>query len=53
MVDQVEFDDEEIRIVGQADALERLVMGGGVTPVEYPVRKWRARNDSSVRPPDS
>jgi site-specific DNA recombinase len=47
MVDQVEVDDEEIRIIGRRTVLERLVMGGGVNPAGVPsfVRKWRARND--------
>jgi site-specific DNA recombinase len=55
VIDQVEVDDEEVRIVGRRSVLERLVMGGGAIPAGVPsfVRKWRARNDSNVRPSDS
>jgi site-specific DNA recombinase len=55
VIDQVEVDDEEIRIIGRRTALERLVMGGGAAPAGVPsfVRKWRARGDSNVRPSDS
>ncbi|WP_249792848.1 hypothetical protein [Bradyrhizobium sp. BRP22] len=43
VVDQVEVDDTEIRIVGRRTVLERLVMGGGAAPAGVPsfVRKWR------------
>jgi site-specific DNA recombinase len=55
MVDQVEVDDEEIRIIGRRTVLERLVMGGGVVPAGVPsfVRKWRTRHDSNVWPSPS
>ena len=55
VIDQVEVDDAEIRIIGRKSVLERLVMGGGAAPAGVPsfVREWRARNDSNVRPPDS
>ena len=45
VIDQVEVDDAEIRIVGRRSVLERLVMGGGATPAGVPsfVPKWRAR----------
>jgi len=36
MVDQVEVDDAEIRIVGRRTVLERLVIGGGASPAEVP-----------------
>jgi site-specific DNA recombinase len=43
MIDQVEVDDAEIRIIGRRTVLERLVMGGGAAPAGVPsfVRKWR------------
>lgn len=49
VIDQVEVDDAEIRIIGRKTVLERLVMGGGATPSGVPsfVRKWRARTDSN------
>ena len=55
VIDQVEVDDEEIRIIGRRTTLERLVMGGGAAPAEVPsfVRKWRTRHDSNVWPPPS
>jgi site-specific DNA recombinase len=45
VIDQVEVDDAEIRIIGRRTVLERLVMGGGSTPAGVPsfVPKWRAR----------
>jgi site-specific DNA recombinase len=55
VIDQVEVDDHEIRIIGRKTVLERLVMGGGAAPAGVPsfVRKWRPRKDSNLRPPDS
>jgi site-specific DNA recombinase len=49
VIDQVEVDDTEIRIIGRRTVLERLVMGGGAVPAGVPsfVRKWRARRDSN------
>jgi site-specific DNA recombinase len=49
MVDQVEVDDAEIRIVGRRMVLERLVMGGGAALAGVPgfVRGWRARQDET------
>ena len=49
VIDQVEVDDSEIRIIGRKTTLERLVMGGGASPAGVPsfVRKWRARRDSN------
>ncbi|MDE3767593.1 recombinase family protein [Sinorhizobium meliloti] len=49
VIDQVEVDDNEIRIHGRRSVLERLVMGGGATPAGVPsfVRKWRTRRDSN------
>ena len=48
VIDQVEVDDDEIRIWGRKDVLERLVAAsGGSGPAGVPsfVRKWRARQD--------
>ena len=56
VIDRVEVDETEVRIVGRNSVLEGLVMGGGAAPAGVPsffVRKWRARNDSNVRPSDS
>lgn len=49
VIDQVEVDDEDIRIIGRRTTLERLVMGGGAAPAGVPsfVRKWRTRRDSN------
>jgi site-specific DNA recombinase len=49
VIDQVEVDDTEIRIIGRKAVLERLVMGGGASPAGVPsfVREWRARRDSN------
>jgi site-specific DNA recombinase len=35
MIDQVEVDDTEIRIVGRRTVLERLVMSGGATSAAH------------------
>ena len=53
VIDQVEVDDEEIRIWGRKGLLERLVAAsGGSGPAEVPsfVRKWRARRDETGHP---
>ncbi|RVH60113.1 recombinase family protein [Sinorhizobium meliloti] len=48
VIDQVEVDDEEIRIHGRRDVLERLVMSGvAAAGVPSFVRKWRTRRDSN------
>ena len=50
VIDQVEVDDDEIRIWGRKGVLERLVAAsGGGSPAGVPsfVRKWRARRDSN------
>ena len=36
VIDQVEVDDTEIRIIGRRTTLERLVMGGGAAPAGVP-----------------
>ena len=53
VIDQVEVDDEEIRIWGRKVVLERLVAASGSSgPAGVPsfVRKWRARTGSNRRP---
>ena len=52
IVDRVEVDDSEIRIVGRKDVLEQAVLanGGPVPGVRNFVRKWRAGQDSNLRP---
>ena len=54
IVDRVEVDDREIRIVGRKDVLEQAVLanGGPVPGVRSFVRKWRAGKDSNPRPSD-
>ncbi|CAH0343219.1 hypothetical protein RHI9324_04952 [Rhizobium sp. CECT 9324] len=44
-IDGAEVDDTEIRIHGRKSILERMVMGGGISPAGVPsfVRKWRSR----------
>ncbi len=55
LIDRVEVDDREIRIVGRKDMPEQAVLtnGGPVPGVRSFVRKWRAGKDSNPRPPDS
>ena len=50
IVDRVEVDDREIRIVGRKDVLEQAVLakGGPVPGVRSFVRKWRTRQDSNL-----
>jgi site-specific DNA recombinase len=50
IVDRIEFDNTEIRIMGPRTVLERLVMGDGAAPagVHSFVQKWRARQDSNL-----
>ena len=50
VIDQVEVDDTEIRIIGRRSVLERLVMGGGAAPAGVPsfVRKWRATSVCAI-----
>ncbi len=52
VIDQVEVDDDEIRIWGRRSVLERLVAASGGGPAGVPsfVRKWRARQDSNLWP---
>ena len=55
LVDRIEVDDCQIRIVGRKDVLEQAVLanGGSVPGVRSFVRKWRTGQDSNPRPPDS
>ena len=55
IVDRIEVDDHQIRILGRKDVLEQAVLAkGGPTPgVRSFVRNWRARKDSNLRPSDS
>jgi site-specific DNA recombinase len=50
IIDRVEVDETEIRIVGRKDVLERAVLaGGGPLPgVRSFVRGWRTRQDSNL-----
>ena len=53
IIDRVEVDDGQIRIVGRKDVLEQAVLANGVvTPgVRSFVRKWRARRDFELLTP--
>ena len=56
IIDAVEVDDQTIRIIGSKDILQAAILTGKQTEngnVRGFVRKWRARNDSNVRPSDS
>ncbi|NPU27280.1 recombinase family protein, partial [Bradyrhizobium denitrificans] len=54
IIDAVEVDDETIRIIGSKDILQAAIAGKQTENgnVRGFVRKWRARNDSNVRPSD-
>jgi hypothetical protein len=49
IVDRVEVDDREIRIVGRKDVLEQAVLanGGPIPGVRSFVRKWRSLGESN------
>jgi len=55
IVDRIEVDDREIRIVGRKDAIEQAVLANGAPSpgVRSFVRRWRTGEDSNSRPPDS
>jgi site-specific DNA recombinase len=55
LIDLIEVDDAQVRIKGSNDVLERAVLarGSGPEPRSQMSTKWRARNDSNVRPSDS
>ena len=50
IIDRIEVDDHQIRILGRKDVLEQAVManGGPLPGVRSFVRKWRTRHDSNV-----
>ena len=50
IIDRVEVDDHQIRILGRKDVLEQAVManGGPVPGVRSFVRKWRTQEDSNL-----
>jgi site-specific DNA recombinase len=50
IVDRIEVDDHQVRIVGRKDVLEAAVAanGGPMPGVRSFVRKWRARKDSNL-----
>ena len=55
IIDAVEVDDKTIRLLGSKDILQAAIAGKQTENgnVRGFVRKWRARNDSNVRPSDS
>ena len=55
LIQRVEVDDSEVRIIGSKHVLAAALASGTppVRGVHGFVRKWRARNDSNVRPSDS
>jgi site-specific DNA recombinase len=55
IVDRIEVDDREIRIVGRKDVLEQAVLAdrSPAPGVRSFVAKWRTGQDSNPRPPDS
>ncbi len=50
IIDRIEIDDHQIRILGRKDVLEQAVMANGdpVPGVRTFVRKWRTRKDSNL-----
>jgi hypothetical protein len=50
IIDRVEVDDREIRIVGRKDVLEQAVLASGdpAPGVRSFVRRWRTRQDSNL-----
>ena len=55
VISNIEVDDDRIRITGYKASLAEVIAGraAGAANVSSLVRKWRARNDSNVRPSDS
>jgi site-specific DNA recombinase len=55
VISHIEVDDDRVRVVGDKATLAAAITGRQVQSnnVRGFVRKWRARNDSNVRPPDS
>jgi site-specific DNA recombinase len=54
LVDRIEVDDGEVRIVGRKEVLEQAVLASRQTEagVHSFVPKWRPRQDLNLRPPD-
>ena len=54
VIDQIEVDDTEIRIVGRKAVLERFVTRGGAASAGVPSfgLKWLPEQDSNLRPFD-
>ncbi len=52
IIDTIEVDDDAIRIIGSKDVLQAVIAGKQTANgnVRGFVRKWRARDDSNVRP---
>ncbi len=50
LLDRVEVDDRQVRLIGRKDTLEQCVMAGGANGgvVRSFVRNWRARKDSNL-----
>jgi site-specific DNA recombinase len=50
IIDRVEVDDHQIRILGRKDVLEQAVLtnGGPIPGVRSFVRRWRTRQDSNL-----
>ncbi len=55
VISNIEVDDDRIRVTGDKASLAEVIAGraAGAANVSSLVRKWRARNDSNVRPSDS
>ncbi len=55
VISEIRVDDDKISIIGDKSALAAVIAGqnNGNSNVSGFVRKWRARNDSNVRPSDS
>ena len=54
IVDRIEVDDTQVRIMGRKEVLEQAVRCGGTMPpvVHTFVPNWRPRQDLNLRPPD-
>jgi DNA invertase Pin-like site-specific DNA recombinase len=54
LIDRIEVDDGEVRIVGRKEVLEQAVLASrqGQAGVHSFVPKWRPRQDLNLRPPD-
>ena len=55
VISEIRVDDDKVSIIGDKATLSAVIAGqnGTNTNVSGFVRKWRARNDSNVRPSDS